>query len=153
MPVGNLLAESVPSLIMSKPKHVHFWFENPDGSWFRRMPCVIKALSSVECWLFRIDYSRFGTPYRKRAHFATDLPVLMHAPLLCTRSHVHTVLRGAHPSGKLWTQVAEPYPFPVAELLAVAAACVAGWHHDHPRQINRCSCQQSLCLSEVEKNS
>ena len=127
MRIGNIIAEWIALLIESLPAHVSFWFENPDSSWFWRMPCIIRAQSSRPCWLFRIDYCRFGTPYRKRTRFLTDLPVLKTHPILCSRDHVHTVLRGTHSSGVLWTKIAEPYPHPVAIILATASACAASW--------------------------
>jgi len=128
MRVGNLLAEFCVSLLKANPEHTSFWIENPDGSWFWRQPSILHAFASLRFHLFRIDYCRFGTPYRKRTRFATNLPMLQQDPILCSRDHAHTVLRGAHPSGVLWTQVAEPYPHPVADLLAVAAASQALWY-------------------------
>lgn len=61
---------------------------------------------------------------RKRMRLITSIPLLICDPLQCTHDHVHTVLRGQHPSGALWTKVAEPYPYPVADLSL--------WHHLQP---------------------
>jgi len=135
MRIGNVLAEFVALIIVSLPAHMSFWFENPDGSWFWRMPCIIHACDVRDCWLFRIDYCRFGTVYRKRTRFLTDLPLLKHEPILCTRDHAHTVLRGAHASGVLWTQIAEPYPHSVADILALASAHASQWCFSVPASL------------------
>jgi len=128
MLIGNQHADFVVRLLSSLPSHMHFWIENPDGSWLFRMPHVVDFVNSHPIWNFRIDYCRFGTPYRKRTRFLTNIPLLCHVPILCDRTHVHTVLRGQHPSGVLWTQVAEPYPFPVADLLALCVCVASKWH-------------------------
>jgi hypothetical protein len=72
-----------------------------------------------------VDYCRFGTPWRKRTAFFTNIPSLC-SPVLCTREHSHLVLRGGGPGGMAWTAIAEPYPFGVADVLAVHACAAAG---------------------------
>ena len=144
MKIGNLHVDFVVRLLESLPTSMCFWIENPDGSWFFRMPAIIKYMSEHEVWPFRIDYCRFGTPYRKRTRFISNIPMLHHAPILCDRTHAHTVLRGLHPSGYLWTKVAEPYPVPVADLLALSVCGACQWYRDlHPdlEVLAACACK------------
>jgi len=75
----------------------------------------------------RLDYCRFGAPWRKRTAFFTNINGLEGVKCFCTGGHEHQVLRGASPSGVMWTKVAEPYPHHVADLLATAISHAAGW--------------------------
>ena len=93
-----------------------------------RMPEWVAVVSLLEFHLVRVDYCRFGMCFRRRTRFLSNLPGLLHAPILCKHDHTHTVLRGLHPSGVPWTVEAEPYPFELADILATACCTYALWH-------------------------
>ena len=129
---GNSFGFWVASLVTTYvDESTHFWVENPDSSFLWQLPPWRALLSSSFVTLFRTDFCRFGTPWRKRTKFATDIVCLADIKLLCTLDYSHTALRGCGPKGLPWTKIAEPYPHGLADLLAASVCFQCGWH-SHP---------------------
>ena len=90
-----------------------FFVENPDGSWLWRQKDKLSwdrlnKLGGLDD--FRTDYCRFGTPWRKRTKFKTNLHIGGQR-VLCKCSKPHIKLRGrCKEKGCNYTQLAEPYP-------------------------------------------
>eukprot|EP00438_Fugacium_kawagutii_P024606 Skav200074 [mRNA] locus=scaffold838:451933:457558:- [translate_table: standard] len=100
---------------------IHYWIENPDGSFIWLQPSMTSLPRRVQCKFYKCDFCHFGTPWRKRTRFLTSsrLAGLRH---LCDRTHKHRVLRGRGRGQKAsWTKIAEPYPKKLCSLLAWAA--------------------------------
>ena len=117
---------------------VYYWLENPDSSLLWQQKKMIEFSDPSSPKLLRVDYCRFGTPWRKRTRVATSLPSLAGLRFLCTCSTKHVALRGMHPSlKKPWTAVAEPYPKAFARLMAVGISNDVGWH---PTRLNVAGC-------------
>ena len=77
----------------------------------------------------RVDFCRFGTPWRKRTRFGTSIPGLRGLRMLCHNDHTHLVLRGmSKVHRRPWTAVAEPYPKGLCNLVASAAIKACGWN-------------------------
>ena len=107
---------------------IWFWTANPDPSFLWRQKRYERFRQPGADTLFRLDYCRFGTPWRKRTRVATNIPKLRGLRMLCTCKKPHVRLRGQHPTrGVPWTLVAQPYPRGFCKLLASAAAEAAGW--------------------------
>jgi len=143
MAIGNSHSLWLASLVKGSRRYMMWWIENPDSSGLWRMPECVQLGKCM--FLFRVDCCRYGTPYRKRTRFMTNIPHLKCDPILCKRDHVHTVLRGTHPSGRLWTQVAEPYPFPPSDHLAMAAAIDCNWHPEVRVDVDSIPRRQCVC--------
>ena len=127
---GNSFARWCAHLIKRYHTRLWFWVENPQLSWFWRLPCIQCILCRRHVGAFlQLDYCRFGTPWRKRTRFFTNLRSLMNVQCFCLGGHDHLLLQGASPSGAPWTKVAEPYPQGVAKVLALSVACHCGWEH------------------------
>lgn len=108
---------------------VRFWVENPDGSWIWKQRGALSwkaVLAHETVGDFRVDYCRFGTAWRKRTRFRTDLH-LKGQSCFCTCGRRHVVLRGRCKERKMnFTRLAEAYPRPLASLLGAAAVIDAG---------------------------
>ena len=101
-------------------KKVHFWIENPDMSWFFRLPpwkvFVLKHSKTINFW--RCDYCRFRKKWRKRTKFLTS-SVIKGCSTFCTGDHEHIRLRGrSQKDKKSWTLVAQEYPVGVSMTVA-----------------------------------
>ena len=108
-------------------RSVAIWVENPDTSWWWRQRPWLRLAQTDTYKLFRVDYCRFGMRWRKRTRFATNIAALENQTLFCTRDHEHQILRGSNKRGVKWTHVAEPYPWPLASLIATGSSMAAGW--------------------------
>ena len=108
---------------------VHFWIENPAGSWFWKMPgrlswSTILATQDVDDFL--VDQCRCGTAWRKRTRFRTTSH-LGGQRLMCQCKQKHTVLRGrCKEKGVNFTKLAESYPRKLCSILAGAMAIDCG---------------------------
>lgn len=123
---------------------VDFWLENPDTSFLWRQRGFQRYRDPSSPDIFRLDYCRFGTSWRKRTRVATSITTLMGLRCLCVCSKPHVPLRGMHPTlHKPWTAVAEPYPKAFADLLGYAASTQVGWSK---RKLNIAGCCRSLSL-------
>lgn len=124
---GNSFAQWVARLIRKYRGRLWFWAENPQSSWFWRLPCYRSILRQRMGDFLQLDYCRFGMPWRKRTRFYTNIVSLHGRTCYCLGGHVHQLLKGTSPSGLPWTKVAEPYPHAVAEILALGVAAHCGW--------------------------
>ena len=109
---------------------VHFWIENPDGSWFWKMDGELSWQDVDECAEvgdFRIDQCVYGTPWRKRTRFKTSCH-LRGQKQLCRCSGKHVQLRGrSKQHGVNFTKLAESYPRRLCSVLAGAMAIDCGF--------------------------
>ena len=125
---GNLHAEWCLRLVsLCEKAGISWWLEQPDTSGMWRMPGFrrFRQCGSLEIW--RADFCRFGTPWRKRTRIACSSE-LAGRRTFCRCLLPHVLLRGRCPgSGKAWTAVAQPYPKVFAETLALAVAREVGW--------------------------
>ena len=126
---GNAHSDFAADVISAcEEEELIFWLENPDTSFVWEQRRFRKFRSPKSQHVLRVDYCRFGTPWRKRTRVATNCKALAGLRCFCTCSQSHVTLRGMHPTlRKPWTAVAEPYPAAFARLLGSALASEAGW--------------------------
>lgn len=129
---GNAMADfqaEVQGECLAAPIPVFFWTENPDSSYlWRQQKFRRRYRHPGSKHLFRADFCRFGTPWRKRTRVATNIPQLMGLRMLCACEKPHVQLRGQHPTLKVpWTRVAQPYPRAFCKIIATALATACGW--------------------------
>jgi len=102
---GNSFARWTVRLVRKFGKRVLFWWENPEKSWMWYLPCYGPLLRPMPREppdggkFLVLDYCRFGTPWRKRTRFFTNISSLQGVRCLCCGNHKHIILRGASPSG------------------------------------------------------
>ena len=148
---GNSFAAWTAKVIrLATTLRLPLWLENPDGSWLWQQPCmqaVLSTLTSVSPYgLLRVDYCRFGTPWRKRARFLTTVPCVFDVCLFCAGCRAHTVLRGHAPNGVMWTRIAEPCPHGLCTVLASALAVSAGLSHADTFDACRIADSSQACI-------
>ena len=107
---------------------VEFWLENPDLSWFFRLPTwkafLMKHPKVVDFW--RCDYCRFRKRWRKRTKFLTST-VIKGCSTFCSGGHTHIRLRGRSlRDKKSWTLVAQEYPTGVCLTIATSLLVSCG---------------------------
>ena len=129
---------------------VGFWLENPDTSWWWRQKRFSKYRDPSSRHLFRCCFCRFGTQWRKATRIATNIKGLMGLRMMCMCRRPHQALRGTAPHGKAWTQIAEPYPRGLCEVLGSAAAIQCGWKGDARLDVAGCSRTGSLRAGEAK---
>ena len=128
---GNEQLAFVLRLVSACIRHsVVFWVENPDSSWIWRQEKELswkKVLENELVGDLRLDYCRFGTPWRKRTRFRTNSHLRsQHCFCRCETKHVQ--LRGRCKSRRInFTKLAEPYPSGVCDVLAKAVLIDCGW--------------------------
>ena len=150
---GNSHADFVAELITiteESDPDIIFWFENPDTSWLWRQKKFepFRPADSDRC--FRCCFCRFGTPWKKPTRFGTSSPSLRGLRMMCRcGSRKHVQLRGRSPYGKSWTQVAEPYPRHLCDLLGKAVCGDAGWGKQLKLDVAGCSRSLSLRPGEA----
>ena len=98
---------------------VAVWVENPRSSWLWRQREWVRILSSSRAGLFTTDFCRWGTPWRKRTRFVTNIPDLLGISVLCACDTTHVQLRGSVGS-QARTLIAQPYPPGLADMLALS---------------------------------
>ena len=138
---GNKMLEFTLELVRTAASAgAVFWIENPQGSWFWRQPAWEATLVAGSWGDFLCDFCVFGTKWRKATRFRTN-GQLSGKRMRCPGGHSHLVLRGRDKgSGVSWTELAEPYPKKLANLLAAACAQDAGWLGDfRPLDLARCA--------------
>ena len=120
-------------VVVAEENGVWFWLENPDSSYLWIQCGYARFRRPDSDWLYRADFCRFGTKWRKRTRVATSLPTLRGRRVLCRCNPPrHFQLRGQHPSlRKPWTAVAEPYPRGLAASIARAICAATGWGKRH----------------------
>ena len=126
-------------------KGLHYWFENPDSSFFWALPGWEQERPADSARTFRYDNCRFGTPWRKRSKIATNLS-LAGARLLCRKKVKHLRLSGySHEHKCSWTRVAQTYPAGLCRVIALSAASAAGWSTARPLDPAACAKCGSGC--------
>ena len=68
---------------------------------------------------------------------------------MCRCSKNHLQLRGNSPFGRPWTQIAEPYPRALCDLIAKASCCATGWKGYARLDVTGCSKTGSLRPGEA----
>ena len=134
---------------------VFFWLENPDSSFVWGQKGFEKFRSPASRRVFRTDFCRYGTLWRKSTRLALSLPSLAGVRILCRCKRKHLVLRGTCRARRMpWTAVAEPYPSRFSALVATAAAHDCGWKpmsQTVKRKLNLGACAQKLETVGLEK--
>ena len=125
--------------------------ENPDGSWIWRQQPVIAFAAACNLDVFRVDFCRFGTPWRKRTRFLVSaLPDLAGVKCFCQARCDHVVLRGRAPGGLALTRMAQAYPLGLADLLAVSMCRSCGWY-DKRRRLDVAACAKChTCVGQAK---
>ena len=141
--IGNRHALFVAGLItVCRKLKIHYWLENPDGSFLWLLDCFIRLGSQDRQQLFRIDYCMLGCAWRKRTRVLTSCH-LGGQHLWCDRSHQHIRLVGWSKCHKQnWTRVAQTYPKKLCELISKAllldCGLLPGQRHVNLASICRC---------------
>ena len=128
-------------------RKVFYWTENPDSShlWGQRKYKRYRDPSSQD--IFRADYCRFGTGWRKRTRVATSLPKLKGLRIMCSCKRRHQQLRGQHPTLRVpSTLVAQPYPRGFCQVIASAALEACGWSGIGNGKFNIADCAKCSSL-------
>ena len=125
--LGNSHAVFVSFLIrLCQVLGVHYWVENPDGSFLWLLPEFLSLGSNQAKNLCRLDYCNFGTAWRKRTRFLTSTH-LAGQTWWCNRNHKHIPLKGWCRQKKMaWTRVAQTYPRKLCTLIAKALLIDSG---------------------------
>lgn len=76
---------------------IDFWLENPDTSFLWKQKGLRRFRDPSSQEVFRLDYCRFGTSWRKRTRVATSITSLMGLRCFCVCTKPHLALRGMHP--------------------------------------------------------
>ena len=128
-----------------------YTIECPDASLWWTMPGweAQRAPSSQEVW--RLDFCRFGTPWRKRTRVATNTALRGARLLCCNKDHLRLFgFSKAHQ--KPWTSVADAHPRGFSRAVAVALACHAGWCDERPLDPLACAKLQNCCRAGEAAN-
>ena len=105
---------------------LHYWVENPDGSFLWVLPPFISAGYALPEHAYRFDMCVYHTPWRKRTRICTSTGLAGRREL-CSRNHQHIPLRGHSKfHGACWTRVAQVYPAGLVRRLAHAMAKSTG---------------------------
>lgn len=124
---------------------VVFWIENPDSSWFWRMPGKLSwepLMNAGAIADYRTDQCRWGTAWRKRTRFRTNSHIMGQATF-CRCKNKHVVLRGRCRERKInFTKLAESYPRKLCYGLAAAFGVDLGLQ-PHRRQV--CMADIAFC--------
>lgn len=97
------------------------WIENPRTSMMWLQVLWEDLIASGRCSWFITDYCRWGTAWRKRTSFCTNISTLRDQRCYCECSTPHQHLVGySKRHGCSWTKVAEPYPSSLCAYLARA---------------------------------
>lgn len=118
---GNRHARYVADLItLAKSLNIHFWLENPDGSFIWLLSIFVTLGSQNPACSCRLDYCTMGTAWRKRTRILTSTH-LAGQTFWCSRLHTHIPLKGWCKSKKApWTRVAQSYPKRLCHIIAQA---------------------------------
>ena len=128
---------------------VFYWTENPDSSFLWQLPKFREFRDPASGAVCRVDFCRFGTPWRKRTRLATNVPKLGGLRMLCCCTRPHQTLRGQHPTlKKPWTAVAQRYPRGFSKLIASAVLDACKW--GGPFDVAACARCSSLRIGEAK---
>ena len=89
---------------------IGFSCENPESSMMWHYPPMREIMMMKDIIVVDLVYCAFGMPWMKPTRLITNIPSLAALRRTCTRDHEHQPLRGASPSGVLWTRLACAYP-------------------------------------------
>jgi len=73
---------------------VGIWVENPHASWLWKQRPWRKILSDPRVGMFLTDACAWGTKWRKRTRFVTNLPSLVGVREMCPGCRAHLILKG-----------------------------------------------------------
>ena len=150
---GNSSARWLLSLVvLSLRIGLWFWIENPDLSWFFRLPDWVRLLNSYSqsIGFWRLDFCRFGKKWRKRTKILTN-SLLRGKLTFCTRNHDHIPLRGRSSfHRRSWTAVAQPYPHALCTNLALSLAMETGCVEKRDFDPGSCAKCDSLRIGEAK---
>jgi hypothetical protein len=112
---------------------IGFVIENPMSSMMWNFPPMVDLLGREGVVSIILDYCQYGERWRKSTRLVSNREELLALSRRCSGSfrrcsstgHEHQVLRGASPSGELWTKVACPYPRALCEAYARAISSLA----------------------------
>ena len=128
---------------------IHFFCENPDGSWWWRQRRWLKFFNKEHPWIFRLCFCRFGTKWKKPTRVLTNTE-LGGLCLWCVCKGKHVQLRGNDPVRKMpMTRVAQPYPRGLSRLLALALARSSGWSKGGKLNVAACAHTGTLRVGEA----
>ena len=141
--IGNRQVLFVIKLVKAcLASHTKFWVENPDLSWMWRLDKELSwnFLEGELAGEFRCDFCRFGTQWRKRTRFKTDLTIAGQT-CFCKCTAPHLKLRGKCPrTGLNMTKLAEPYPRQLSKMLAGAVLSDLGYlGENRSLNVNKCA--------------
>ena len=118
-----------------------FWVENPFGSLLWAQPEWDELQPTLHDRCFRVDFCRYGTPWRKRSRFFVgEMHPLSGLKNFCEGSHQHVLLRGrAKGEPACMTKLAQPYPRKLCGQLA-HSVCLKLGRFKGPQSLTcRCS--------------
>ena len=123
----------------------------PDASLWWTLPGweAERVPSSQEVW--RLDFCRFGTLWRKRTCVATNT-VLRGARLLCCNKDHVRLFGFSKVHQKPWTSVADSRPRGFSRAIAVALASRAGWCAERPLDPLACAKLVNCCRAGEAAN-
>ncbi len=144
---GNLHADFVYQVVsLCVELDLKYWTENPDGSFLWLLPQWLSSGLGLMERSYRCDMCHFGTLWRKRTRFATNLE-LQGRTDLCSRDHQHVLLRGRSASHRMcWTRVAQVYPRKLCSLIATSMGKATGLLSSLPerRKLDGVGCARAL---------
>ncbi|CAE8683129.1 unnamed protein product, partial [Polarella glacialis] len=149
---GNSHSRWLCSLLLRAHRlGIPFWVENPDGSWLWRQREWQRLAKRLGVGLFRLDFCRFGTRWRKRTRILTTTELrdntLLRGQDATARCCQHLVLRGRCAARNLsWAKVAEPYPAGLCQVLAAALLNAAGLQPER-RRLDIVSCARACFVA------
>lgn len=103
------------------------WCENPGGSWWWKQSSWILLGEHAKVFDLLVDQCCFGAPWKKITRFRTNISDLQGFSFTCDRTHTHQVLRSCPTGGRKWTNIAEAYPYLLADFLAAVCSRQVGW--------------------------
>ena len=133
--------------ICCQGSRVGYAVECPDTSmpgWEAERPA-----SSESVW--RLDFCRFGTPWRKRTRVATNT-ALRGARFLCCKQDHFRLFGFSKVHQKPWTTVADARPRGFDRAIAVAWASHAGWTAERPLDPLACAKLPNCCRAGEASN-
>ena len=142
--IGNSHSDFNSEVYLACQKHcVLFWIENPDGSYLWLQPKWVSHGANLPDNCLRIDYCRFGCPWRKRTRVFTSSH-LAGQSLFCSQDHGHQRLVGwSAVHRRSWTKVAQVYPKQLCHAIALALLIDGGLVRD----------RQHVSIASIAKQS
>ena len=125
---NSLLRFMVKVCRLATKKRIPWSIENPLTSILWIVPEVRSMLFHTKASQARFDFCQFGTPWRKSTRISGTLEGLGEATRKCTGSlcsrtgKPHQQLSGRNPDGVFWTQIAQPDPIKLCNLISTLHA-------------------------------